>query len=71
MGMIPNFFDIVLNFGSTRLFQDNILKQMFKAGKKIVFYGDDTWIKLFPDLFYRYEGTTSFFVTDFVEVRIV
>ena len=37
--------------------------------KRIIFFGDDTWIKLFPDHFDRHDGTTSFFVTDFTEVR--
>lgn len=60
--------DIVLNFGSNRVYKDNILAQAVKANKKIVFYGDDTWIKLFPNTFSRYEGTVSFFVTDFIEV---
>lgn len=26
-------------------------------------YGDDTWLKLFPDTFFRYDGTSSFFVS--------
>ena len=26
-------------------------------------FGDDTWIKLFPKLFSRTDGTTSFFVS--------
>lgn len=30
----------------------------------MVFYGDDTWLKLFPgDFFGRSEGTSSFFVS--------
>jgi hypothetical protein len=33
------------------------------AGKNISFYGDDTWLKLFPDVFFRHEGTVSFFAT--------
>ncbi len=36
----------------------------------MVFYGDDTWIRLFPEHFLRSEGTTSFFVTDYTEVNI-
>lgn len=34
----------------------------------MVQYGDDTWLKLFPDFFVRAEGTTSFFVADYTEV---
>ena len=44
---------------------------MKTAGKKIVFYGDDTWIKLFPGHFLRTDGTTSFFVTDYTEVCVL
>ncbi|KAF9432011.1 major facilitator super transporter protein [Entomortierella beljakovae] len=36
--------------------------------RKIGFYGDDTWIKLFPGLFSRTDGTSSFFAMDTVEV---
>ncbi|KAI8605279.1 hypothetical protein EDD21DRAFT_156427 [Dissophora ornata] len=36
--------------------------------RKIAFFGDDTWIKLFPGLFFRSEGTSSFFAMDTVEV---
>lgn len=31
-------------------------------------YGDDTWIKLFPGVFSRTDGTSSFYVSDFTEV---
>ncbi|OAA55579.1 Alkaline-phosphatase-like, core domain protein [Niveomyces insectorum RCEF 264] len=36
--------------------------------RKLVLYGDDTWLKLFPDTFDRADGTSSFFVADFTEV---
>ncbi|KAG0271384.1 major facilitator super transporter protein [Linnemannia exigua] len=36
--------------------------------RKVGFFGDDTWIKLFPGLFSRSEGTSSFFAMDTVEV---
>ncbi|KAF9935120.1 major facilitator super transporter protein [Linnemannia zychae] len=39
-----------------------------KEKRKIAFFGDDTWIKLFPGLFFRSEGTSSFFAMDTVEV---
>ena len=57
-----------MNFDSNTLNVDNIVTQAHDNGKKIVFYGDDTWIKLFPDHFERFDGTTSFFVTDYTEV---
>lgn len=69
-GGIPGFIDVVLNFDSSALPEDSIINQLHQAGKQIVFYGDDTWIKLFPQSFVRKEGTTSFFVTDYTEVRI-
>lgn len=67
-GTVPNFVDIVLNFGSKPLHSDNFLLQAKKYGHKLVFYGDDTWLSLFPHIFERHDGTTSFFVTDFTEV---
>lgn len=68
VGSVSNFVDIALNLGSSQVYQDNMLSQAVKMSKNIVFYGDDTWIKLFPKVFSRYEGTTSFFVSDFIEV---
>ena len=47
---------------------DNIIYQMKKSGKKLVFYGDDTWLRLFPNHFIRSDGTTSFFVNDYTQV---
>ncbi len=44
--------------------------QLQRAGRRLVFYGDDTWLRLFPGHFVRSEGTTSFFVTDYTEVRV-
>jgi ethanolaminephosphotransferase len=32
-------------------------------GDQLVMYGDDTWLKLFPGMFGRAEGTTSFYVS--------
>jgi len=68
-GSIPGFVDVVLNFDSEAMSEDNIISQSRNHGRKMVFYGDDTWIKLFPDSFIRSEGTTSFFVTDYTEVN--
>ena len=69
-GSIPGFIDVVLNFNTNALLEDNLLSQFYRAGKKIIFYGDDTWIKLFPGHFLRHDGTTSFYVTDYTEVNI-
>jgi ethanolamine phosphate transferase 2 subunit G len=67
-GSIPSFLDVILNFAesdttSTLATQDTWLAQMKTKGTgKLVMYGDDTWIKLFPDSFDRMDGTSSFFV---------
>ena len=61
-GGIPSFMDFLFNFKSQALLEDNLVTQLYNSNKKIVFYGDDTWEKLFPGHFIRQEGTTSFFV---------
>ncbi|KAI0378756.1 alkaline phosphatase-like protein [Hypomontagnella monticulosa] len=73
-GSTPSFLDAILSFdeadtSSTLAVQDTWLAQM-KAKKtgKLVMYGDDTWLKLFPGVFDRADGTSSFFVSDFTEV---
>jgi len=70
-GTVPGFVDVVLNFDTTVMHDDNILSQFHAAGKRILFYGDDTWIRMFPKLFQRSDGTTSFFVTDYTEVPVL
>ncbi|KAA8563673.1 hypothetical protein MFRU_052g00500 [Monilinia fructicola] len=73
-GSIPSFLDVILNFAesdtsSSLATQDTWLAQMkSKGGGKMVMYGDDTWLKLFPETFDRADGTSSFFVSDFTEV---
>lgn len=59
---------MVFNMDSEFLQEDNLISQMKFTNKKIVFYGDDTWMRLFPEHFERTDGTTSFFVTDYTEV---
>ena len=67
-GTIPGFIDIVLNLDSSALAEDNLISQMHRQDKKLFFYGDDTWMRLFPGHFTEADGTTSFFVTDYTEV---
>lgn len=67
-GNVPQFVDIILNLASPTKVEDSFIHRAHAAGKKIVFYGDDIWVKLFPDEFLRSEGTSSFFVNDFIEV---
>jgi ethanolaminephosphotransferase len=68
-GSVPSFLDVILNFDETDttsslINQDNWLLQ-FKAKKRgnLVMYGDNTWLKLLPDTFFRADGTSSFFVS--------
>ena len=73
-GSVPSFVDLVLNFAesdttSTLATQDSWLAQLkAKERGRLVHYGDDTWLRLFPGFFDRADGTTSFFVSDFTEV---
>ncbi|XP_065596739.1 GPI ethanolamine phosphate transferase 2 isoform X2 [Cyrtonyx montezumae] len=67
-GSIPGFIEVVVNLNSPALMNDNLIWQAKAAGKRIIFYGDDTWVKLFPKHFVEYDGTASFFVSDFTEV---
>jgi ethanolaminephosphotransferase len=68
-GSIPSFLDVILNFAesdttSSLATQDTWLAQMkAKEAGKMVMYGDDTWLKLFPGMFDRADGTSSFFVS--------
>ena len=63
--------DVIENFGAGELVDDNIIRRWAAQGRRIHFYGDDTWLKLFPLQFWRHQGVTSFFVTDYTEVIVV
>lgn len=75
-GSTPNFLDVILNIADDKdtsqsmLNQDSWLKQFLNRLKVINFFGDDTWLKLFPpeNFFNKYDGTSSFFVNDFTQV---
>ncbi|KAI8058701.1 alkaline-phosphatase-like protein [Gilbertella persicaria] len=74
-GTIPSFLDAILNIAesdttSSLKYHDNWVYQLKQQNKSIHFYGDDTWIRLFPDLFDRMDGTTSFYVSDTVQVDL-
>ena len=73
-GSVPSFVDLILNFAesdtsSSLASQDTWLAQIknhlhgeSREGR-LVFFGDDTWLKLFPDFFTKHDGTSSFFVS--------
>ncbi|KAI5954811.1 LAS21 [Candida theae] len=73
-GGTPSFLDAILNVAddyddSQGLHaQDSWVHQFKQLNKSIHFFGDDTWLKLFPTEFGEFEGTNSFFVSDFTEV---
>lgn len=67
-GSLPGFVDVIRNLNSPVLLEDNVIRQAKAAGKRMIFYGDETWLKLFPKHFVEYDGTTSFFVSDYIEV---
>ncbi|GLU20549.1 hypothetical protein SLE2022_367420 [Rubroshorea leprosula] len=67
-GAIGGFLDVAFNFNTQALLDDNILEQFFRIGRKMVMLGDETWLKLFPGLFTRHDGVSSFFVKDTVQV---
>ena len=72
-GSTPNFIDAVLNIAdddttSSLGDSDSWIRQMFLENWNINMFGDDTWLKLFPDYFAKTEGTASFYVSDFTIV---
>ena len=61
---------MILNLDqSAALKEDSIISSFTQAKKKMIFYGDTMWIRLFPDAFIRKDGTLSLYVTDYTEVR--
>ncbi|KAF4350405.1 GPI ethanolamine phosphate transferase 2 isoform X1 [Cannabis sativa] len=67
-GAIGGFLDVAFNFNTQALLDDNLIDQFFKIGWKMVMLGDETWLKLFPGLFKRHDGVSSFFVKDTIQV---
>lgn len=50
-GTLPVLVDAGSNFAGTAIDEDNLVEQLYKAGKKVVHLGDDTWHSLFPGYF--------------------
>ncbi|XP_077213618.1 alkaline-phosphatase-like family protein isoform X2 [Tasmannia lanceolata] len=67
-GAIGGFLDVAFNFNTQALLDDNLIGQFHSIGWKMVMLGDETWIKLFPRLFTRHDGVSSFYVKDTVQV---
>lgn len=67
-GRVPQFIDVLLNLGATQAVSDSFLHRAVIKGKRVVFYGDNTWLRVYPKIFLRSEGVHSFFVNDYTEV---
>lgn len=70
-GTVPSFLDIVYNFARdvSKFEDDNLLDLAKNQNKSIVFYGDDTWLLLFPrEIFTRCKETFSLFAADYTTV---
>lgn len=67
-GSVPAFIDVLFNFGSSAALGDHLPSQFSDAGLRTHFYGDDTWLRLFPNAFAESDGTRSFNVNDYTEV---
>ena len=63
-GSLPTFIDVSSNFASYEINEDNIIDQLVRAQKRVVFAGDDTWMGLFPGRFSRSYPYPSFDVWD-------
>ncbi|BGP31201.1 major facilitator super transporter protein [Rhodotorula toruloides] len=74
-GSNPTFLDSILNVVeesvTSAAFErvDSWVRHMAMRGKKVVFAGDDTWLRLFPKEWFDWtDGVCSFFVSDTVTV---
>ncbi|XP_044776329.1 GPI ethanolamine phosphate transferase 3 isoform X6 [Neomonachus schauinslandi] len=63
-GSLPTFIDAGSNFASYAIVEDNLMKQLASAGRRVVFMGDDTWKDLFPGAFSQAFFFPSFNVRD-------
>ncbi|XP_047381601.1 GPI ethanolamine phosphate transferase 3 isoform X4 [Sciurus carolinensis] len=63
-GSLPTFIDAGNNFASHAIMEDNLIKQLTNAGRRVVFMGDDTWKDLFPGAFSKAFFFSSFNVRD-------
>ncbi|PVU98743.1 hypothetical protein BB559_001314 [Furculomyces boomerangus] len=75
-GTIPSYVDAVTNLLESHKEsenssdqEDSVIWQLVNNKKKnIHMFGDDTWLRLFPNSFKAHDGTTSFYVFDTTEV---
>ncbi|CAL8102424.1 unnamed protein product [Calicophoron daubneyi] len=67
-GGASSFVDLLSNLNVARMKDETWLHRLSSLNWKMEFYGDDTWLKLFPDSFTNSYGIDSFFVNDFFEM---
>ncbi|XGW08366.1 hypothetical protein V3C99_011022 [Haemonchus contortus] len=67
-GVVPSLITLLGNFFASENTEDSWITSASSTGRRIAFFGDDTWIRLFPNAFIEAEGVTSFFVNDYTEV---
>ena len=63
-GSLPTFIDVSSNFASYEISEDNIIDQLVKNNRRVVFAGDDTWTSLYPESFTKTFPLPSFDVWD-------
>jgi predicted AlkP superfamily pyrophosphatase or phosphodiesterase len=63
-GSFPTFIDAGENFATSAIREDNWMSQASRAGRRLAFAGDDTWLALFPQTFNESHPFPSFNVKD-------
>ncbi|KAL0033440.1 hypothetical protein WJX77_009614 [Trebouxia sp. C0004] len=63
-GGLPTFIDVGSSFSAAAVTEDNLIDQLRHHGKQLAFFGDDTWMQLFPTQFQRAIPFSSFNVMD-------
>lgn len=63
-GGLPTFIDIKDDVASEQISEDNLLLQLHNRKRNVTFMGDDTWVKLFPELITKQFPYESFNVKD-------
>ena len=53
---------------SSQVQGESLVSSWLGEDRSLVFYGDETWVKLFPGAWSRQEATHSFYVRDYTEV---
>ncbi|KAA6426392.1 MAG: GPI ethanolamine phosphate transferase 3-like, partial [Trebouxia sp. A1-2] len=63
-GGLPTFIDVGSSFSAAAVTEDNLIDQLRHHDKQLAFFGDDTWMQLFPTQFQRAIPFPSFNVMD-------